>query len=56
MSLGKSKIIEAVLSESSNEDPSTIQVQDEYSRLSEKCDIVITKIKKRKQNKLQATK
>jgi len=48
MGLGKSKIIEAVLTESTIENPEPIKVQDEYSRLNEKCDIVITKIKNRK--------
>jgi hypothetical protein len=47
----KSKIIEAVLADSSEENPAPIQVQEEYTRLNEKCDVVISKIKNRKQKK-----
>lgn len=51
MGLGKSKIIESVLAESVAENPDPIKVQEEYTRLNEKCDTVITKIKNRRKKK-----
>jgi hypothetical protein len=45
----KAKNVDASLSESSSEEP--VSIQDEYSRLNEKCDVVIKKIKSRKSKK-----
>ena len=51
MGLDKSKRIESGLAESVAENPDPIKVQEEYTRLNEKCDTVITKIKNRRKKK-----